>query len=77
MLRLQTKYSSPAYSWLCFRHAVQEAMRGEHVRSEIGDWHPKSHSGQLACDLCKMEVDDSANARAKWYDNFRQGKDDV
>ena len=45
-------------------------MRGEHIRSEIGDWHPKSHSGQLACDLCKMEIDDSENALAEWYDNY-------
>lgn len=70
MIRLQIKYSSSTYSWLCFRHAVQEAMRSEDVKSEIGDWYPASHSGQLMCDLCKMEVNDADNARAKWYENY-------
>ena len=76
-MKLQIKYSSSSYSWLCFRHAVQEAVRSEKIKSEIIDQDSDDYFEEGYCNLCAMEKSNEVNARIEWYDNFRKGKDDV
>ena len=70
---LQIKYSSSAYSWLCFRHAVQEAMRSENIETEITSLKDSFWIIPI-CDLCAMEKSDKENARIEWYEKYRKDK---
>ena len=70
---LQIKYSSSTYLYLCFRHAVQEAMRGEDIETEIVD------SGYLetmtdSCHLCEMSEEEREEAIMNWYMHYKENK---
>ena len=73
-MTLIIEYSSATYSWLCFRHAVQEAMRGEDVKTEIVD------AGSLkmttdSCSLCEMVEDMEEGGMDEWYKKYILGLD--
>lgn len=68
-MNLRIKYSSSTYSWLCFRHAVQEAMRGDDVKTEIVD------SGYIeemtdSCSLCDMAEKKDEDSMDEWYKKY-------
>lgn len=73
-MEIQIKFSSKTYSWLCFRHAVQEAMRGEDIKPEIDDWSSNYYMGTTFCILCSSELNESKEDMQKWYDHFREDK---
>lgn len=52
---LQTRYYTEEHSWLCFRHAVQEAVKGKDVKTELDDYSSEYYLGPLDCLLCDME----------------------
>ena len=69
-MNLEIKYSSSTYSWLCFRHAVQEAMRSEKIGSAIINQGSDDYFEKGYCELCTIENSAEENARIEWYDNF-------
>ena len=77
-MQLEIKYSSSTYSLLCFRHAVQEAMRSEKIDTTIIDQDSADYFEKGYCNLCTMEQEteeEKTNALRKWYANYRRGKD--
>lgn len=72
-MELTVKYSSKDYVFLCFRHAVQEAMRGENIDVEIIDMNylDRMTSGCSLCDMAEQEQD---NRLEEWYKNYLDSK---
>lgn len=66
---LHIKYSTKTYRWLCFKHATQEAMRGDDVEAEIVDAYYVDMSAG-SCNLCDMGVEESEKAMAEWYEKY-------
>jgi len=60
---VEVNYSTNDYHWLCFRHAVQEAMRGGNVMVEVTDYI-------MLCSLCEAELEESAEKHEEWYKNY-------
>jgi len=58
-MNLDVKFSSKDYSWLCFRHAVSEAQKGENIEVEIDDWYSGRYMGSTFCTLCGIEIDEN------------------
>lgn len=67
-MNLVIKYSSEDYSSLCFRHAVQEAMRSQKIETEIGSLETLLLT--LSCALCDMEESKEENALTEWFYNY-------
>jgi hypothetical protein len=63
-IKIQLRLYTKEYSWLCFRHATQEAMKGAMVESEIDDYNDY-YMGPTYCQLCSKEEvrERSKNAR--------------
>ena len=76
-MQLEIKYSSSTYSLLCFRHAVQEAMRGENVESYLAEQESNDYYDPECCNLCTMEHDPEENALAEWYGNYMKTLEDL
>jgi len=72
-MELTTKYSSKIYEVLCFRHAVQEAMRGENIDVTVIDANHLQHMFS-SCFLCDAENKKSEKSLLDWYHNFRFDK---
>ncbi len=55
-MSLSIRYSSPEHSFLCFRHAVTEAMKGAEVRSEFDEDAGSEYDMRSStCALCYEE----------------------
>lgn len=52
-INLQIRYSTTSDHWLCFKHAVQAAINGEDVKTEIGDF--SDSMGRIWCEKCAEE----------------------
>ncbi len=52
-MQLEIKYSSSTYSLLCFRHAVQEAMRGENVESYLAE----QELNEAVIEICRIQAE--------------------
>lgn len=57
-MNLQVRYSTDKDSWLCFKHAVQAAMNGEDVKTEIDDFSG-GYMGRTWCQQCTDECNHS------------------
>ena len=51
-LRLEIKFYTDKYSWLCFRHAVEEVLKGEDVKTEIDNYRDENYLGTVNCIRC-------------------------
>lgn len=57
-MNLQVRYSTDKDSWLCFKHAVQAAMNGEMVETDIDDYSSSHYMGRTWCEKCAEESDE-------------------
>ena len=71
---LKIRHSTAKYSWLCFRHATQEAMRGETVETELVESSHESYIGHTVCDLCSMEWTEKEKHLREWFEKYRKNK---
>ena len=55
-LALEIRYYTEEYPWLCFRHAVEEANKGQSVKTEIDDFSRDSYLGPTECPLCYFSL---------------------
>jgi len=55
-INLQVRFYTEDYSWLCFRHAVQEASKGKDVKTEIDEYDVEYYGGPTFCLLCSQEI---------------------
>jgi hypothetical protein len=55
-INLKIKFSTDTERWLCFRHAVQAALRGEDVKTEIDDFDSEYYCGSTWCAPCSDEA---------------------
>lgn len=51
-LNLQIRFYTKDHSWLCFKHAVQSAIEGQDVKTEVDEFRTEF----FACDLCNNEL---------------------
>ena len=51
-MQLQVKFSTKKHSWLCFKHAVEEAQKGHDVETDIDNFHDGYYMGSTYCKLC-------------------------
>ena len=51
-LNVQVRFYTADYPWLCFRHAIEEAVKGVEVSVEVDDYHSDHYMGQTHCELC-------------------------
>lgn len=70
-INVEIRYRTFEYPWLCFRHAVQEAMRGIEVATEIDDFSGDDYHGRITCGLCDSEAQKSEEEHLRWYNNYR------
>ena len=54
-LNLKIRFYTEDYSWLCFKHAAQEASKGEDVKTEVDDYGSENYLGTTWCLLCDEE----------------------
>ena len=54
-IRLQIRYYTEDESWLCFRHAVLIALKGEVVSTSIDDYGSDYYLGVTYCTVCDKE----------------------
>lgn len=73
-IRIEIKYSTKSYVWLCFRHAAQEAMRGENVNTDVITPAEKKFYVLTDCILCAMGETKEENRMKDWYDDYRKNK---
>lgn len=52
---IQIKFSSNEASWLCFKHAVQRAIKGADIEVEVGDFYNDCYQGSISCKDCFPE----------------------
>ena len=55
-MKIEIRFCSTKYSWLCFKHAVKEAMAGEEIETDIDDFSG-DYMGSTFCDKCSEELD--------------------
>jgi len=53
-LRIQVRYYTKTCSWLCFRHAVAQALKGEEVHTELDDYDVEYYLGTTRCVVCSQ-----------------------
>lgn len=54
-LNIRIRYSTESASWLCFRHAVQRAMKGEDVSTDVNNYDSEHYMGRTSCVDCEEE----------------------
>jgi hypothetical protein len=52
-IELQLKLSTKKYSWLCFKHAIEESLKGAYVEKEIDDFNSEYYTGVTVCERCE------------------------
>lgn len=64
-INLQIRFSTKEYVCLCFTHAVQEAMKGVKVETEIDDFGSNGNDmRQTYCQVCS-EIQDKEIVESK------------
>lgn len=50
------EYSTGTYNYLCFKHAILESLKDEHVETEVND-HYRHTELVNDCEVCQKEKD--------------------